>query len=83
MNIKDIIELAKAGYKPNEVKELIEKKGDASVQEATFGFTGQQVYDVQKDGRNGFALVGSKEEIDINNFLSLIGEPADYSDYIL
>ncbi len=68
---------------PIKVKQIMEEKGDASDQEKIFGFTAEQVYEVQKDGRNGFALVGNSQTIDINDFFLKIGQSVDYSEYIL
>ncbi len=67
---------------PIKVKELIVKKGDAEAQEKTYGFTGEQVYQIQNN-RNGFALVSSDTPVDINQFLSIVGIEDDFSEYIL
>lgn len=69
---------------PNTMKAGIEEAGDANAQKELFGFTANVAYNVQKDNKNGFALVSSEdhEELDLNAFFEELGITDDYSDYI-
>lgn len=80
-DIDDDIDLAIDN--PLEVKSIMEQIGDEEKQKETFSFTANQVYNVQKDQKNGFALVGSDDEFSLQDFFTKAEIIEDYSAFIL
>ena len=57
--------------------------GDLSAQKAKFGFVSNIVRKVQGNGANGFGMVASSETIDVNAFLTELGQPAFEDKYFV
>ena len=57
--------------------------GDADAQKTKFGFASAIVKKVQANKKNGFGLVASDEEIDVNAFLTSLGQPTFDDSYFV
>lgn len=64
MTIKDLIELAKAGYKPNDIKELLELgKTDPDVKEASVSDLKKDKKDPEENKKDNSEYVNAFEEL--------------------
>ena len=73
MNIKDIVELAKAGYKPNEVKELMEMAAQQNQNESDQNHDeSEQNYDESEQNHDE-----SEQNHDESNEISKLNEKID------
>ena len=70
---------------PLSMKQTMDEQLSLQEQAALFGFNSQIAYNVQssQETPNGFALLGSQDNIDINDFFLTLGIDEDYLDYIL
>lgn len=59
---------------PEEVKKTMDSLYSIEQQTSKFGFNSNLVNKVQEEGRNGFGLVSANENIDVNAFLTKLGQ---------
>ena len=57
--------------------------GDKDAQTTKFGFNSTLVNNLQKDGKNSFGIVSSNENIDVNAFLTSLGQETFTDDYFV
>ena len=68
---------------PDKVVASLNLYGDSDAQKSRFGFAAPIVKKVQANGNNGFGLVSSSQSIDVNAFLTSLGQPTFEDSYFV
>lgn len=86
--LKDFVEklnnrLDNIVYHPDVVKAELDIFGTTSEQASRFGFNSDVIYTIQKDNQNRIGMVTKDQKVDVNEFLTSLGQETFSDDYFV